>query len=95
MTQTHRDGCFEGRGREEGDLVLRFGLRASAVSEHARRGSAGIQARTEGPGRGPTVGGGPMALKEHVVRTKGARIQKLTFNVTELLDTFHADITAT
>ena len=41
------------------------------------------------------LGGGPMALKEHVVRTKGARIQKLTFNVTELLDTFHADITAT
>lgn len=94
MTQTHRDGRFEGRGREEGALVLRIGLRASAVSEHARRGSAGIQGRTEGPGRGP-AGGGPVALKEHVLRTKGARIQKLTFNVTELLDTFHADITAT
>lgn len=94
MTQTHRDGCFEGRGREEGALVLRIGLRAPAVSEHARRGSAGTQGRTEGPGRGP-AGGGPVGLKEHVVRTKGARIQKLTFNVTELLDTFHADITAT
>ena len=41
------------------------------------------------------LGAGPVGLKEHVVRTKGARIQKLTFNVTELRDTFHPDITAT
>lgn len=46
---------------------------------------------SSGGGKGWRVGragGGPVALKEHVVRTKGAEIRKLPVKVREPLDTF-------
>lgn len=92
MTQTHRDARLEGKGREEGAVVLRVactavGLRVRTGKEHARRGEAqapprrvcgspGVPGGWAGSrvGRG-RAGGGPAALREHVVRTKGAGIE--------------------
>lgn len=77
MTQTHRDGCLEGTGRG-GGLGPAHWIPGAPAGEESMRGvevpiKAGRMGRVE-----DRLGAGPVGLKEHVVRTKGARIQKLT-----------------
>lgn len=88
-----------GRGRGEGATALRIGrtnvgLQDLARREHARGGRLVRGAPRLVPGVGAAGGwagcrpGRPVALTEHVVRTKGAEVRKLSVKVRELTDTF-------